>query len=125
MRTKKEIQQIFQTLYLQLPGIFRLQTQIIYDVENTAHGTIDVVLVKDGECMAIGRFRELENKQEAFVNRFNLAMGFEGEPWFLFDFDGEKIAYNDLNVTIPQEEVKTMNLAVMLSLFKKPYGNLY
>ncbi|MBM3431682.1 MAG: hypothetical protein FJX92_01595 [Bacteroidetes bacterium] len=85
-----------------LPVALRKDLTIEYAHCSTLHGVINVVIARGDQCMALGRFRAVSEKEpSAFVNRFRMAMGYPADTWYLFDFDGERMVINDLSLTDP------------------------
>lgn len=105
MNNKNDILKCFEKAMQALPQALLAETNIQFDYHNPIHGDIDVILFRNGACIALGRFCAVDNqKKGVFSDRFKMAMGYPGEPWYLFDFDGNTIVFNDLSYNVPVDE---------------------
>jgi hypothetical protein len=105
MKTTFELRSLFDQLLMDLPPQTRSELSIEYGFYSPLHGSIDVVIRRGDQCMALGRFRRVsEENPSYFGDRFKLAMGYPEDTWYLFDFDGENMVINDLSLSDPADE---------------------
>lgn len=105
MKSTFEIRSAFDRLLEGLPQYLRQEITVSYGYNSPLHGIIDVVIRKNDQCMAIGRFRKVnEEGPSDFSERFRLAMGYPDDTWYLFDYDGDSMVINDLSLSDPQDE---------------------
>lgn len=103
MLTKNEIQKVLNNVLAEMPADLREGLKVEFDLHQPLHGTIDVVFSKGKECLAMGKFQDVREhtnrteREQDFMGRFKMAMGYFTEPWYLFGFDGEKLVINDLS----------------------------
>lgn len=103
MLSKQELQEKLSTIINAMPEHIKQGISVEFDRHQPLHGTIDVIILKGDECLALGRYQEVRNynsvteRETDFMNRFKMAMGYHTEPWYLFGFDGEKLVINDLS----------------------------
>jgi hypothetical protein len=103
-----ELRSQFDRLLSSLPENIRRDLSVTYFHCSTLHGITDVVIHRNGQCMALGRFRPVsEEPPSEFAARFQMAMGYPEDTWYLFDFDGERIVVNDLSLEEPQDDFYT------------------
>lgn len=103
----------FESQLKLLPESFKENLRIEINIGNSLHGFIDIVLYNGEDCMALGFFQEsvkandITEKKKQFSIRFNRAMGFHTEPWYLFGFDGNDLVINDLSFFNTTDEYPT------------------
>ena len=120
MEKTKEIQRIFNEVLGSLPEEARAGVSIQYGY-STPFGTVDVVIHRNGECMALGRFRAVSKQAGSdFVSLYKLAMGFPEECWYYFDFDGERMVLNDLSLSHALDEYPESAAAGISRLLMHP-----
>ena len=103
-----ELRSQFDRLLSSLPENIRMELSVTYFHCSTLHGITDVVIHRNGQCMALGRFRPVsEEPPSEFAARFQMAMGYPEDTWYLFDFDGERLVINDLSFDEPQDDFYT------------------
>jgi len=103
-----ELRSQFDRLLSSLPDTIQSELSVTYFHCSTLHGITDVVIHRNGQCMALGRFRPVsEEPPSEFAARFQMAMGYPEDTWYLFDFDGERIVVNDLSLEEPQDDFYT------------------
>lgn len=105
MKSILEIRSALDRLSSVLPESIKRDLILDYSLHNTLHGIIDVVIKRGNQCMAIGRFCPVSEKNSnGFSLRFNIAMGYPNATWYLFDYDGERMLINDLSREEPLDE---------------------
>jgi len=105
MKSTFELRSAFDRLLQGLPEQTRQELSIEYGFASPLHGLIDVVIRREGQCMALGRFRPVsEELPSDFAERFRLAMGYPDDTWYLFDFNGENMVINDLSLSDPTDD---------------------
>jgi len=105
MKTTFEIRSLFDKLIQELPEKTRQELSVRYNYSSILHGTIDVIIERGNQCMALGRFRTVsEESPSDFSERFRQAMGYPDDTWYLFDYDGKNMVINDLSLSEPVDE---------------------
>ena len=105
MKTTFEIRSLFDSMLKDLSGLIKEGITIRYNYSSALHGTIDVIIQRGNQCMALGRFRTVsEDSPSDFSERFRLAMGYPEDTWYLFDYDGKNMVINDLSLSEPTDE---------------------
>jgi|GEM_PF-632644 len=110
MINKEQLREMFEAQLKLLPTRFKDDLRIEFNVGNSLHGFIDLIIYKGSDCMALGFFQEsvqansYAEKQKLFSNRFNRAMGYHVEPWYLFGFNGHAFVINDLSLNRATDE---------------------
>jgi hypothetical protein len=105
MKTTFEIRSLFDSMAKELSGLIKEEVTIRYNYSSVLHGTIDVIIQRGNQCMALGRFRTVsEDSPSDFSERFRLAMGYPEDTWYLFDYDGKNMVINDLSLSEPVDE---------------------
>ena len=105
MKTTFEIRSLFDKLIQELPEKTRQELSVRYNYSSILHGTIDVIIERGNQCMALGRFRTVsEESPSDFCERFRQAMGYPDDTWYLFDYDGKNMVINDLSLSEPVDE---------------------
>jgi len=121
MVNTKELQSKFTELLGTLPEEAKAGISIQYEIETPLSGPIDVIIYRNDECMALGRFRSVIEKGTAgFPARYKLAMGFPEDCWYLFDYDGERMVLNDLTNDHPVDECPESAAAGLSHLLMHP-----
>ena len=121
MLSTSELRSMFDRLLLELPESLRAELRIQYGYCNPLHGLIDVVIMRGDQCMALGRFRPVsEDAPSYFSERFRMAMGYPADTWYLFDFDGERIVFNDLSLEDPLDEFSAATVSNLRRLCTRP-----
>ena len=105
MQSTFDLRSRFDRLLSALPQNIRTELSVEYFHCSTLYGLTDVVIRRNGQCMALGRFRMVSAELPSdFGARFKTAMGYPDDTWYLFDFDGERIVVNDLSLDDPQDD---------------------
>ena len=121
MLSTSELRSMFDRLLLELPESLRAELRIQYGYCNPLHGLIDVVIMRGDQCMALGRFRPVsEEAPSEFSDRFQMAMGYPADTWYLFDFDVERIVLNDLSMDDPEDEYLKASTSTLRQLCTRP-----
>ena len=121
MLSTSELRSMFDRLLLELPESLRAELRIQYGYCNPLHGLIDVVIMRGDQCMALGRFRPVsEDAPSDFSDRFQMAMGYPADTWYLFDFDGERIVLNDLSMDDPEDEYSEATVSTLCRICTRP-----
>ena len=77
MKTTFEIRSLFDSMLKDLSGLTNNELTIRYNYSSILHGTIDVIIERGNQCMALGRFRTVsEDSPSDFSERFRQAMGY-------------------------------------------------
>ena len=105
MKSTFEIRSAFDRLLNELSQQTRKELSISYGYNSPLHGMIDVVIRKNGQCMAVGRFKKVDEEGHSdFAERFRIAMGYPDDTWYLFGYDGKKMVINDLSLSDPIDD---------------------
>ena len=121
MDNSKELQRVLGELLAALPEEARAGISIQYGFQTPINGPVDVVIHRNDEFMALGRFRTVNQQAgSGFSARFQLAMGYPDDCWYLFDFDGERMVLNDLSYDHPVDEYPESAVVGISRLLMRP-----
>ena len=109
MLSKEILQNKFIQAINELPDELKTDLIIQFDQGKPMYGMIDVVIYKGDQCMALGKFQPIIKMENPYKNnqdfsvRFNMAMGYHTEPWYLFGFNGDALVINDMSQSTPED----------------------